>query len=327
MGRKEASLPRRDFRLRKLLWVGLLSAGAVALGLALGSVPIWEGGGALRREILLSLRGPRVLLAFATGGGLALAGAVLQALFRNPLASPLTLGVAGAAAFGGVLGLLIPGLPPPLAAILLVLLTLGGVYRIGRVDGGLHLPVLLLAGVVLNFLFSALILLAQYLADYTQTFATVRWLMGSLQVVGWERPLLVAAVGFPLMVLLLLLGPHLDLLSQGEEVAHSLGLNLRSLLRLLYFAVSLLVGIPLAFTGPIGFVGLMVPHFLRLLFGPSHRLLLPAAFLGGGGLLVLADTLGRWVFAPRELPAGVITALLGAPYFLALLVKARRQWG
>ena len=309
----------------KFLWLALFSTGAVLLGLSLGSVPLWRVEGELWREILFRLRGPRTLLAWVTGGGLALAGAVLQALFRNPLVSPLTLGVAGAAAFGGVLGLLLPWVPPPVSAVLWVLLTLWGVYRIGHVEGGLHLPVALLAGVVLNFFFSALILLLQYWADSARLFAVVRWLMGGLQVVGWEQPLMVTAVVVPLALVLLSFGPYLDLLSQGEEVAHGLGLNLQATLRVLYVAVSLLVGVPLSFTGPIGFVGLMVPHFLRMVLGPSHRFLLPAAFLGGGGLLVLADALGRWAFSPSELPAGVITALLGTPYFLVLLLRSRSR--
>ncbi len=297
----------------------LLMAGSAA---TLG----WPPLGASGDRVFWLLRFPRVLMALGVGAALALSGAVLQALFRNPLASPLTLGVAGGAAFGGTVALVLGwsptwvGLPGyTLLATLGALVALALSYRIAWIQGQVHTPVLLLAGVVLNFLFAALVMALQYLADYTRTFETVRWLMGSLAVVGLEPPLFAGLIILIVAGFLWAQAPVLDLLSQGEEVAHALGVSVPTATTRLFLAVSLLVGSTLALTGPIGFVGLVVPHLLRLLVGPAHRRLVPLTLLGGAALLVAADALARLALYPVELPVGVITGLLGAPYFLWLL--------
>ncbi len=312
--------------LGSLLVLGLVSWGAV-------SFPRVQGPTA--DFVLQTLRIPRVLLAMAVGAGLSLSGAVLQALFRNPLASPLTLGVAGGAAFGGILAMVfgiqitLPGLPFFFGfALLFALLTLFLTYRLALHEGRLRIAVLLLAGVVLNFFYSGLILLTQYLSDYTRTFETVRWLMGNLSIVGLSIPLTVlGAVGL-VGLGLFFFSPVLNLLSQGAEAAHALGVAVNKTVTALFVLVSLLVGVSVALTGPIGFVGLVVPHAVRQWVGADHRTLLPMSALWGAIALVVADWIGRVLLMPQELPVGVVTGLLGSPYFLWLLYRSDREgWG
>ncbi len=305
-------------------FVVLFLAGAFA---TLGWPPLPAGSG----EILLLLRLPRVAMAAFVGGALALAGVVLQALFQNALASPLTLGVAGGAAFGGTLAVALGwsaswlGLPGYFGlASLGALLALGLSYRIAWVRGQVNLMALLLSGVVLNFLFAALVMLLQYLADYTRAYETVRWLMGSLAVVGPQAPTGAGILTVVGGLVLYRWAPVLDLLSQGGEVAHGLGVAVGRYTTALFFVVSLLVGSTLALTGPIGFVGLVVPHFVRMQVGPGHRRLLPLALLGGAAVLTAADALARLAFYPAELPVGVVTGLLGTPYFLWILWRQAR---
>ena len=312
--------------LGSLLVLGLVSWGAV-------SFPRVQGPTA--DLVLQTLRIPRVLLAMAVGAGLSLSGAVLQALFRNPLASPLTLGVAGGAAFGGILAMVfgiqvtLPGLPFFFGfALLFALLTLFLTYRLALHEGRLRIAVLLLAGVVLNFFYSGLILLTQYLSDYTRTFETVRWLMGNLSIVGLSIPLTVLGVVGLVGLGLFFFSPVLNLLSQGTEAAHALGVAVNKTVTALFVLVSLLVGVSVALTGPIGFVGLVVPHAVRQWVGADHRTLLPMSALWGAIALVVADWIGRVLLMPQELPVGVVTGLLGSPYFLWLLYRSDREgWG
>ncbi len=299
---------------------------AVLLLMGASATLLWPPLEAASSRVFWLLRLPRVAMALAVGGALGLAGAVLQALFRNPLASPLTLGVAGGAAFGGTVALVLGwgpswvGLPGyTLLATLGALTALALSYRIAWVQGQVNTTVLLLAGVVLNFLFAALVMLLQYLADYTRTFETVRWLMGNLGIVGLEPPVFAGFLTLTLGVLLYRWASVLDLLSQGEEVAHALGVAVPVYTTRFFLVVSLLVGGSLALTGPIGFVGLVVPHLLRFWVGPAHRRLLPLSLLGGAAVLVAADAVARLALYPVELPVGIVTGLVGAPYFLWLL--------
>jgi len=321
----------------------LLALGSVAtlpLALSVGALELdlWQ---ALRQPhsaqamLLWELRLPRVLLGWVAGAVLALAGSLLQALFRNPLASPYTLGIssgaalgagcvlAAASSWGGAVAQLPLGgvqagaLAGALMAGLLVWVLGRGADRRG--GGGL-----LLAGVALNFTFSSLLLLVQVLADPSQSLRILRWLMGGLDAAAWGS--------LPLPVgLLLVAAPlswlgarQLDLLSLGEESAHGRGLQVGRLTWLIFWFSSALVAGLVAVTGPIGFVGLMAPHAARLLLGPGHRRLIPAASLMGAGFLVLCDALARWIIAPAELPVGVITACLGGPLFLVVLLRGRR---
>jgi iron complex transport system permease protein len=278
--------------------------------------------------ILWQLRVPRVLLAALAGAGLALAGAAFQALFRNPLATPYTLGVASGAAFGAVAAILlgvgagVAGLTATsLAALLGALAVTGAAYGLGRRRGALPTATLLLAGVTLGFFFSSLILFLQYLADFTEAFRILRWLMGEVRVVGYGTFAVLAPLG--LVGALLVLGhrSELNLLLTGEELAHSRGADVERVKRRVFLGASLLVAGIVSVCGPIGFVGLVVPHAARSLLGPDLRRLAPACVPVGAAFLVLCDGVARLALAPAELPVGVVTALVGAPVFLAILLR------
>ncbi|HJM39208.1 MAG: iron ABC transporter permease [Planctomycetota bacterium] len=275
---------------------------------------------------IMDLRLPRTAIAWLAGGALAICGAVLQTLLRNGLATPFTLGVSSAASFGAFLVLAFPALelagsPRPLAllfAILELLLVVGWARRSRRADG------LILAGVTFNFLFAALMMLVRYLADPYRLASMDRWLMGSLDIVGWETPTslipwLVIGIG-----LIFWKTRDLDFLAFDPELAKTRGVNVQATRRHLLFATGLLTAAVVAHTGPIGFIGLLVPHAIRPFTGMRHGLLLPASFLAGGSFLVLADTLARsleLLGRHSEMPVGILTALCGAPLFLLLLRK------
>lgn len=280
-------------------------------------------------DIFWRIRFPRILTAFLAGAGLALSGMSFQAMFRNPLATPFTLGVSAGAAFGAALfvklGLIfsfvtISGqtLFSFLGAILSVLL----VYSISRIKKLFSTTAMLVAGVAINFFFSSLILFIQYLSDFSRSFQIIRWLMGGFEIVGFVpvRTLL------PFVLLgsgaILLLTHELNLLTLGEDIATSRGGNVKKIKFIIFFASSIMVGSIVSVCGPIGFVGMMAPHICRLIIGPDHRYLSWASLLFGGAFLVFCDTLARIIIAPAEIPVGVITALLGGPFFLWLLIRS-----
>src|SRR6266852_2204962 len=284
------------------------------------------------RAIFFRLRVPRVVMAGLVGATLAVVGAALQALFRNPLADPFTLGVSGGAALGASiaialgLGLSFAGVP----LIFIAAFTGAGfsvflVYRLAHSGGGVMLPgALLLAGVVLNFCASAGVLVIQYLASYGRALQILRWLIGSLDVVGFDLIWKMLIFLIPGWLVLVANARDLHLMATGEESAASLGVDVRRTERMVFIASSLIVGVTVSVGGAIGFVGLIVPHAARLVFGQDVRVLLPASFLLGAAFLILADTLARVVISPGELPVGAITALLGGPVFLLLLKRQQR---
>jgi iron complex transport system permease protein len=286
---------------------------------------------AMEARIFWSLRVPRVLLGFLAGAVLALGGMAFQALFRNPLATPFTLGVSSGAALGATLairlglGFTVFGLSAvSLSAFVGSLLAILLVYGLARSRPGASTGTLLLAGVAVNFTFSSFILLVHYTSDAANSFNILRWLMGRLETAGVDAPLkllpLLAICGF----VVLTLHRELNLLSVDEELAVSRGVDVRRYRRVLFLAVSLMCGAVVALTGPIGFVGMMAPHVCRLLIGADHRWLGPASLLSGGAFLVLCDAVARVLAAPSELPVGIVTALLGGPFFLWLLLSRRR---
>jgi iron complex transport system permease protein len=286
----------------------------------------------IARAVLFRLRLPRVIMAGIVGASLSLVGASLQALFRNPLAEPFTLGVSGGASLGASLaiafglGISVAGVPIIfVAAFLGAAVSVVLVYRLAHSGGGVILPgALLLAGVVLNLCASACVLVIQYLANYNRALQILRWLIGSLDVVGFGLIWRMLIFLVPGWIILSLYARDLHLLATGEESAASLGVDVRRTERVVFVASSLIVGVAVSVGGMIGFVGLIVPHAARLLFGQDVRVLLPASFLLGAAFLVLADTVARVAIAPGELPVGAITALLGGPVFLLLLRRQRR---
>ena len=290
-------------------------------------------------EILFRARLPRVLLGVIVGGGLATSGLVLQALLRNPLACAHILGVSGGASLGGILGLIFfPSLFAsglrlgfaevswiPLASFAGALFSMLLIQRFALVHGRLHPYHLLLSGVVFNTFVSAMIMFLNSVLDFYQAQNLLFWLMGSLS----TRSHLTVAFTWIYVLLGFIWkwnhGVSLNLLSLGEETALQLGVEVNRVRRHLFIASSLIVGAIVAVSGMIGFVGLMVPHVLRLLLGNDHRLLLPASFLAGGIFLSWADTLARVILAPVELPVGVVTAFFGAPFFFFLLYHEGRK--
>ncbi|MGD9763762.1 MAG: FecCD family ABC transporter permease [Candidatus Binatia bacterium] len=299
-----------------------------------GAAPLWQRlrcryADNVDATILFQVRVPRVLLAALVGGALAAAGAVLQALLRNPLAEPHLLGVSGGAAFGAAVMLALgagsgsfPELVVPAGGFAGALCAMLLVYRLGTVHGRLQPYTFLLAGVVCNAFTGALIMALNAVADFLQAHGIIFWLMGNLQANSYW--LVLGGVVY-LSVGVLWLMRHaraFNVLSLGEETAAQLGVDVARVRRGAFIMSSLLVGAAVSVSGMIGFVGLIVPHVTRLLIGPDYRLLLPAAVLIGGTFLLAADTVARSAFGPTEIPVGVITALCGGPFFIYLLRRA-----
>jgi ABC-type Fe3+-siderophore transport system permease subunit len=286
----------------------------------------------LDAQIFFIARLPRVIAAAVVGASLAAAGVVFQALLRNPLASPDTLGVSSGAALGAIVAITfhldVPlfGLPAvPLSSLLGSACALGVVYALATARRrGLSTTVLLLAGVTMTAFMTALILFTQYLADFAETFRTVRWLMGTLDVGGYTLIVSVLPMLVVAFVLFASLPRALDLISFGESAAASRGVNVVRAERTALVSASLATGAAVAIAGPIGFIGIIVPHLVRLVVGSDHRLVLPASILFGAAFLIACDLVARTVFAPLEVPVGVITALVGGPFFLWLLVRSSR---
>lgn len=310
-------------------------AGALVVGnVALDWGQVWQGPpGNVHRIILWETRLPRVLLAAVVGGGLGIAGAALQGLLRNPLAEPHLIGVSGGAALGAVVAVVATGgrvfgslVLLPLAAATGALVSVLVLYRLSLVQGQLQPHVLLLAGVVYNAFAGALILSVNALADFYQAQGLLSWLMGSVSTYRYGTVSVVIVYTAAAAVWLLRFARPLNLLSLGEASARQLGVEVDRVRSAVFLGASLLVGAVVAVSGMIGFVGLIVPHTLRLLFGPDYRLLLPASILGGAIFLVLADALARSLFSPIELPVGVVTAMSGAPFFVYLLRREQRRY-
>jgi iron complex transport system permease protein len=281
-------------------------------------------------EVFWTLRVPRTVAAFLAGAGLALGGLVFQALFRNPLATPFTLGVASGAALGASvyfwLGFSFLGSLGPLGASLMgALISMLSVYAVTRSRGGFSTPIMLLAGIIVNFFFSSLVLFIQYISSSADSLRIMHWLMGSM--VGLETARLadLAFIVIAGAVIIRTLSPEIDLLVTGEDFAKSRGVEVARLKLYIFVIASVMVGAVVSLTGPIGFVGLMVPQAARWILGWSHGILTAAVFFMGGAFLVLADLLARLLLAPAEIPIGIITALLGGPFFLLTLLKIRQK--
>jgi iron complex transport system permease protein len=329
---KSAVAGARLRRALAFLLIVLLGATLVALWVGYQRLDLFALGTDERaRLVFFQLRLPRVVMAAVVGASLGVVGAALQALFRNPLAEPLTLGVSGGGALGASVaiaagaGARVAGLP------LIFVASFAGagvavlvVYRLARTGATVLPGALLLAGVVMNTIAAAGVVVIQYFADYSRALQILRWTIGSLDVVGFDlvwRMLLFLVPGW---LVLFYVARDLHLLAVDEETAASLGVNVRRSERLVYAASSLIVGVTVAVSGTIGFVGLIVPHAVRLLFGEDVRVVLPCSFVLGAAFLMLADAVARTALGAGELPVGAITAIAGGPVFLWLLRRQQR---
>jgi iron complex transport system permease protein len=277
--------------------------------------------------ILFQVRLPRVLMGFLVGGTLAIVGATLQALLRNALADPYVLGVSSGAALGVALAMLL-GMGSIIAMIPVLplwgfaggLMALILIYRLAQSHGRLPIHSLLLAGVILNAMLTAVIMFITSIMDPARSAGLMAWLMGSLTVQNWSSLAGIAAYVIIGGLLLLCQAPALNVLTQGEDTARSLGIDTERLKRRLYVLTALLTGVVVSVSGMIGFIGMVIPHAVRMAIGSDHRLLMPASAFVGGMFMVLSDTVARTAFAPAEIPVGVVTALAGGPFFLYLLL-------
>ncbi|CAO3438823.1 FecCD family ABC transporter permease [Azospirillum endophyticum] len=337
-----SSLPSRPWLLAAMA-AGLLAMMLVALCAGRLSIPpvtalrivaaqLLPGGldadwSSLQERIVLLVRLPRVLMAAACGAGLALCGAALQGVFRNPLVSPHILGVSSGASLGGAVAILL-GLS---GAALVGLSFLAGcaalllVGLLARIDGRSGVVTVVLTGVVVSALFSALVSMAQFVADPDSSLpAIVFWLMGSFAAAGWRQALLAVPVILAGLLAIWAMRFRINLLSLGEDDARMLGVRVERDRWLVFAAVALVEATVVAFSGVIGWVGLVVPHFARLLVGSDHRILIPASALMGGAYLLLIDTIARTA-TTAEIPLGVLTAIVGAPIFALLLRRRQKQ--
>jgi ABC-type Fe3+-siderophore transport system permease subunit len=324
-------LARVNGLLLTLLLVSVLAAAAI------GPVPLdWRrvlaGAGAINPDAVIFFRArvPRVLLAAIVGGALAVAGAALQALLRNPLAEPHLVGISSGAALAAVLALVLvpvaigPAMVAPIAAFLGALVSIWIVVRIAFVGEQVEPTTLLLIGVIYNAFTGALLMFINSVVDLYQAHGVLFWLMGHVGTREYSTLVALALYSLAGLGLLLWHARDLDCLSLGDERAAELGVDVERARRMIFVAAALLVGAVVSVSGLIGFVGLVVPHLMRLLLGADHRMLLPASYIAGAIFLVWADTAARTVLGVTEIPVGVVTALVGAPVFAYLLRRDRR---
>jgi iron complex transport system permease protein len=310
-----------------LLTAPMLGSTAISLARVFDTSVPWADN--VDAQIFFVARLPRVLAGALVGSTLAAAGVVLQALLRNPLATPFTLGVSASAALGAMLAIAFNLDVSFLGTTAVSIASFAGslvgtaiVYLLAtRVNKALSTNVLLLAGVTLNTFFSALITFVQYLIDFADWYRTARWLLGNLDVSSFS-PLIASLPLVAVSFLLFAMLPRaLNLLSLGEDVASARGVDVGRAQRMAFLSASLATGAAISLAGPIGFIGVVVPHLVRLLVGSDHRVVLPASILFGAAFLVVCDLIARTVMAPIELPVGIVTAMIGGPFFIWLLVR------
>ena len=286
----------------------------------------------VQHSIVLQTRLPRIVCAVLAGGALSLSGLLMQGIFRNPLVSPYTLGISNGASFGAslaiVIGYQIPGFVgeswlTPAMAFVSALVAMGTGYGVAR-TAGQSTRTLVLTGVAVGYLFSAMVSALKYLADVTQLPELVFWTMGSMTGLDWSVAAILGTVMVASIVISLACAWDLNVMALGREEATALGVRYGRLQILVFLMGAVLTAATVSFTGVIGFVGLVAPHMTRMLLGSDYRYNIPGATLFVGLLLLLADTLARTVAAPTELPVGIITSLIGVPFYLYLIVRRRR---
>lgn len=305
------------------VWIAPQKIAAMLLNLVVPTNHTWSEAEAI---IIFQIRLPRTFMALLVGAGLAVAGVAMQALFKNPLADPYVLGASSGAGFGaaliislGVLG----AIYIPVAAFAGAVIATFTVYALSMIGPRSSVTLLLLSGIAIGTFFSALISYLMFVAGQNLT-ALVFWLMGGLWASTWQYVEITFPVILVATIILYAYARDLNLMLSGEESAQHLGVSVESLKKILLVTVSFIVGVAVAFCGIIGFVGLIVPHVVRTFTGPDHRALIPASALFGGILLIWADIVARSAIPGEEMPVGIITALLGAPFFM-YLVRSRRK--
>ncbi len=332
MNRSPLTLRRTALILSSL---ALLAVAISILGLSIGSVSIpfrtvvdsFISGNSVdetERAIILDIRLPRLILAMLVGAGLSIAGVVFQALLRNPLAEPYILGISSGGTVGAIiaigLSLGAAAFTTPLASLVGSLLVMMLVYSLAHRRGQLDTNTLLLAGVMVGAFFNAAVLLI--IAVFNQELRNAfLWLMGNFSGANIESLLVVGPAVLLASAFILFQSKNYNLIATGDETALQLGVEVRTVKRVSYFLASLITGLVVSVSGVIGFVGLIIPHICRMLFGPDHRLLVPASMLMGASFMIVADLLARTLLAPTEIPVGAVTAAIGAPLFVYLLKK------
>lgn len=283
------------------------------------------------QKIIVSIRLPRVLMATLVGAGLSISGVAYQGVFRNPMAEPYVLGVSSGAAFGASCAIVFVGdhtymgfSSITLAAFIGAMLTIALVYSIGRVNNRNAIATLLLAGIAVSFFLSAIISLMMIL-NREAIEQVYLWMMGSVGSANWTKVKMLWPIVLLGSAILMFYSRDMDVMVSGEDEAKSLGVNVEVIRKILLVITSIMVAAVVSVSGIIGFVGLVVPHTMRLIYGSSHKVLLPTSALCGGIFMILADTLARTVMPPVEIPVGAITALVGAPYFIYLLLSKKRK--
>jgi iron complex transport system permease protein len=322
-----------------LTWVVVLSGlliivGIVSLCIGTTAIPlkkilplIFKIREGVEYSILVDIRLPRILLGFAVGGGLSLAGVLLQGMFRNPLVEPYTLGISGGAALGICINIALgfksslAGFSMPLSGFLGAIIVILAVYSLSARKGILKIHGLLLTGVMISFVASSFIMLIMAISRIEDLQGIIFWIMGSLEEPKWSLIRLAIGVSLLGLVLSYFLSVRLNALSLGEEEARHLGINTETTKRFLFIIASLITGCCVAVTGIIGFVGLAVPHFVRMFVGQDHRILLISSFLSGAIFLIISDTIARTIILPLELPVGVVTGIVGGVIFVYALTK------
>jgi len=328
----------------KVIVTGLILLGIliiiILISLSLGPAKVslrdilaWSiGHAALDQQawmIIYKIRLPRILLAGLVGFSLSLGGVVFQALLRNPLAEPFILGISSGAAVGAIIGIVFGfgfHLGVPLLSFMGALFTVLLVIGISSRQGGLESATLLLTGVIVNAFFTAVIMFFIATTSDSRLHSMLFWLYGDLS----QSKYIQLSVSLPLILIvsgiIYFFSRHLNLIVGGEDTALQMGVEVELVKWVSFLGISLITGVVISFSGIIGFVGLIVPHLMRMLFGPDHRLLIPASAIGGACFLIAADTLARTIISPSELPVGVVTAFLGAPFFIYLLKQRGSQW-
>ncbi len=322
------NLPQYFFRIFLLCIVTIIAAfiglwaGPIKIGLSDFFISLFSNSNSITSQIIFEIRLPRVLYAIAVGGGLSISGAVFQAILMNPLAEPYILGISSGGTFGAVLSFLVGTsfLGTELFSFSGALIVMLLVFILGKRFGKLEPNTLLLSGVMVGAFFSAIILLMiTLLNDSLRT--AIFWLIGNLSIAPKDNLKFVLPVTFIVAFLLILNSNRYNLLSMGDDTAKQLGINTNFIRNYTYILTSVLIGALVSVSGIIGFVGLLVPHVCRMLFGVDNRIVLPASFFLGAAYLILADTLARTLVSPAELPVGAVTAIIGAPIFIYLLRK------